>query len=108
MIRPYDRLLIDPRSGALKLVGTGPLAESFPYISLDRGGHFLLGASYGGNLVSVNPVGADGRVEEPLQAFRPRAMRIQSVPTTRTALRSRRTLAPTRCSSFFSTRRADV
>src|SRR5215471_19203472 len=35
---------IDPGSGALKLVGTGPLAESFPYSSLDRGGRFLLGA----------------------------------------------------------------
>jgi 6-phosphogluconolactonase len=58
---------IDPGSGALKLVGTGPLAESLPYISLDRGGRFLLGASYGANLVSVNPVGADGRVGEPLQ-----------------------------------------
>src|SRR5262245_8750825 len=52
---------IDPGSGALKLVGTGPLAESFPYISFDRGGRFLLGASYGAHLVSVNSVGADGR-----------------------------------------------
>jgi 6-phosphogluconolactonase len=60
---------IDPRSGELKLVGTGPLAESFPYISLDRGGRFLFGASYGANLISVNPVGADGRVGEPLQVI---------------------------------------
>src|SRR5262245_14891333 len=59
---------IDPRSGALKLVGTGPLAESLPYISLDRSGRFLLGASYGANLVSVNPV-EDGRVGEPLQVI---------------------------------------
>src|SRR5438876_3184703 len=60
---------IDRRNGSLKLVGTGPLAESFPYISLDRTGRFLLGASYGGHLVSVNPVGADGRVGEPLQVI---------------------------------------
>src|SRR5437870_3179541 len=60
---------IDRRSGALKLVGIGPLAESFPYISLDRTGRFLLGASYGGHLVSVNPVGTDGRVGEPLQVI---------------------------------------
>jgi 6-phosphogluconolactonase len=66
---------IDRTSGALTLVGTGPLAESFPYISLDRRGRFLLGASYGANLVSVNPVGADGRVGEPLQV----------VPTARNA-----------------------
>src|SRR2546428_10222859 len=60
---------IDRRSGALQLVGTGPLAESFPYIHLDRTGRYLLGASYGGHLVSVNPVGADGRVREPLQVI---------------------------------------
>ena len=58
---------IDPGSGELKPVGTAPLAESFPYISLDRSGRFLFGASYSANLISVNPVGADGRVGEPLQ-----------------------------------------
>src|SRR6266480_1846876 len=60
---------IDRRSGALQLVGTGPLAESLPYISLDRSGRYLLGASYGGHLVSVNPVDADGHVGEPLQVI---------------------------------------
>src|ERR671929_766681 len=65
---------IDPKSGELKPIGTGPLAESFPYISLDHRGRFLFGASYGANLVSVNSV-ADGRVGEPLQ----------TVPTARNA-----------------------
>src|SRR6516165_10304973 len=67
--KPYQAFSysIDPGSGALKLVGTGPLAESFPYISLDRDGRFLFGASYGANLVSVNSVGVDGRVEDPLR-----------------------------------------
>jgi 6-phosphogluconolactonase len=60
---------IDRASGALTLVGTGPLAESFPYISFDRSGRFLFGASYGGYLVSVNPVGADGRVGAPMQVI---------------------------------------
>jgi 6-phosphogluconolactonase len=75
--KPYRAYsyLIDRASGDLKLVGTGQLAESFPYISFDRSGRFLFGASYGGNLVSVNPVGADGRVGEPLQV----------VPTARNA-----------------------
>ena len=74
--KPYRALSygIDPKSGELKPVGAGPLAESFPYISLDRRGRFLFGASYGANLVSVNPV-ADGRVGEPLQ----------TVPTARNA-----------------------
>ena len=69
--KPYQAYTygIDRSSGALNLVGTGPLAESFPYVALDRGGRFLLGASYGAHLVSVNPVGADGRVGEPLQVI---------------------------------------
>jgi 6-phosphogluconolactonase len=66
---------IDRATGALTLVGTGPLAESLPYIFHDRTGRFLLGASYAGHMVSVNPVGADGRVGEP----------IQTIPTARNA-----------------------
>jgi len=61
---------IDPGTGALKPLSTAPLAESFPYISLDRNGRFLFGASYGAHLVSVNAVGGDGRVfAEPLQVI---------------------------------------
>jgi 6-phosphogluconolactonase len=75
--KPYQAYsyAIDQRTGNLNLVGTGPLAESFPYISLDRSGRFLLGGSYGANLVSVNPVGADGRIGGPMQV----------VPTARNA-----------------------
>ena len=58
---------IDRASGGLTLIGTGALADSFPYIVHDRTGRFLLGASYGGHMISVNPIGADGRVGEPLQ-----------------------------------------
>ena len=60
---------IDASSGALTQVASGPLAESLPYIFFDRTGRFLLGASYGAHLVSVNPVGADGRVGEPMQVI---------------------------------------
>jgi 6-phosphogluconolactonase len=60
---------IDRATGALKLVGTAPLAESLPYIKFDKTGRYLLGASYGGHLVSVNPVGADGRIGEPMQVI---------------------------------------
>jgi 6-phosphogluconolactonase len=74
---------IDKSSGALNLVGTGTLAESYPYISLDRGGRFLLGASYGANQVGVNPVGADGRVGEPLQVI-PTARNAHSIRTDNT------------------------
>jgi len=61
---------IDARTGELTPFSTSPLAESFPYISLDRTGRYLFGASYGGHVVSVNAVGPDGRVSiEPLQVL---------------------------------------
>ena len=61
---------IDPGTGALKLLSISPLAESFPYISLDKTGRFLFGASYGAHLISVNAVGGDGRVaDQPLQVI---------------------------------------
>ncbi len=61
---------IDPGSGALAPLAVSPLAESFPYIALDRTGRTLFGASYQAHLVSVNAVGADGRVAAaPLQVI---------------------------------------
>ena len=61
---------IDRGTGELKQLSSAPLADSFPYISLDRTGRFLLGASYGGNVVSVNAVESDGRVAvEPMQVI---------------------------------------
>jgi 6-phosphogluconolactonase len=61
---------INSSNGELTLVSASPLAESFPYISLDQTGRFLFGASYGGHLISVNAVGEDGRVSaEPLQVI---------------------------------------
>src|SRR4051812_30017312 len=56
---------IDAATGSLKPLGSAPLAESAPYITYDRTGRFLLSASYAGNLVSVNPARADGRIEAP-------------------------------------------
>jgi 6-phosphogluconolactonase len=74
---------IDKSSGALNLVGKGPLAESYPYITIDRTGRFLLGASYGANQVGVNPIGADGRVGEPLQVI-PTARNAHAIRTDNT------------------------
>jgi 6-phosphogluconolactonase len=68
-----------------KLVPSGkaPLPESFPYITLDRTGRFLLGASYGGSMISVNAVGPDGRVGEALQVM-PTARKAHAIITDRT------------------------
>ena len=74
---------IDRGTGALKLVGTGTLAESFPYITHDRTGRWLLSASYGGNLVSVNPIRPDGTVGDPQQII-PTARNAHAIITDRT------------------------
>ena len=58
---------IDPRTGTLTRVGEGPLPESMAYIASDRSGRFLFSASYGGNLIAVNPIGADGVVHSAQQ-----------------------------------------
>jgi 6-phosphogluconolactonase len=74
---------IDRATGALKQVGSGPLAESFPYITHDRTGRYLLSASYGAHLVSVNPVNADGTVGAPLQVI-PTARNAHAIITDKT------------------------
>jgi 6-phosphogluconolactonase len=67
---------IDAKSGELAPIGKAPLAESFPYISLDRTGKTLFGASYGGHLVSANALGKEGL---------PSAAAPQVIPTARNA-----------------------
>ena len=70
--KPYSVIAysIDSGTGELRPLSSSPLAESFPYISLDKTGRFLFGASYAGHLISVNAVGRDGRVAaEPLQVI---------------------------------------
>jgi 6-phosphogluconolactonase len=58
---------IDGKTGKLKLVGPGPLADSMAYIVTDRSGKFLLSASYPGHKVTVSPIGADGVVQAATQ-----------------------------------------
>jgi 6-phosphogluconolactonase len=60
---------IDRKTGALTQLGVAPLAESLPYICVDKTGRYLLGASYGGSLVSVNPIGKNGKVGAPKQVI---------------------------------------
>src|SRR6266850_4095474 len=83
--KPYEAYTyaIDKKSGALKLIGKGPLAESYPYITIDATGRYLLGASYGANQVGVNPIGKDGKVGEPLQVI-PTARNAHAIRTDNT------------------------
>lgn len=54
---------IDARTGELTRIGTAPLPDSMAHIVTDRTGHWLFGASYGGNKTSVSPIGEDGVVK---------------------------------------------
>jgi 6-phosphogluconolactonase len=82
---PYSvvTFTIDRKTGKLTLVGPGPLVDSMAYISTDHTGKFLLSASYGGNKVTVNPIGPNGVVLEATQtiATEPNAHCIVADPT---------------------------
>ncbi len=83
--KPYEAYTyaIDSKSGELKLVGKGPLAESYPYISIDQHRPLSARASYGANQVGVNPVGKDGKVGAPIQVI-PTARNAHSIRTDNT------------------------
>src|SRR5229473_2047587 len=87
---PYSAVTfaIDAKTGKLTLVGQGPLADSMAYVVTDRSGKFLLGASYGGNKVSVNPIGPDGVVQPAQQIVetQPNAHCIMPDPSNRYVL----------------------
>jgi len=74
---------IDGKTGALKQLSTAPLAESLPYIAIDKTGRYLLGASYGAHLVSVNAVAKGGKVSEPIQVI-PTARNAHAIITDKT------------------------
>ena len=54
---------IDPATGRLRHIASGPLADSLAYIAVDRTGRYLLGASYPGNRITVNPIDPAGTVQ---------------------------------------------
>lgn len=61
---------INPTSGRLEHVGNGRLADSMAFLSIDRTGRFLFGASYPGHKISVSPIGPRGIVQ-PTQQILP-------------------------------------
>ncbi len=76
---------IDPRDGTLAPLGEAPLAQSLAHIAVDGSGRWLFGASYGGSLLTLNPLGADGRPEAPCwqQATGPKAHAMRAAPGNR-------------------------
>jgi 6-phosphogluconolactonase len=57
---------IDPTSGKLKYLGSGPLVDSMAYIATDRTGRFLFAASYPGHKLTVSPISTNG-IMQPTQ-----------------------------------------
>lgn len=60
---------IHPANGALTYIASGPLADSMAYLVTDRTGRFLLGASYPGHKLTVNPIGPPGAVQPSQQVL---------------------------------------
>lgn len=62
-------LSIDGKTGLLSERGSAPLPNSMANISLDKSGHYLFAASYGGNIVSISPLDANGVPKEATQVL---------------------------------------
>jgi 6-phosphogluconolactonase len=85
--KPYRVLsfAINPLDGRLIQLGTSPLADSMAYVSTDATGRYLFSASYGGNLLAVNSIGADGVAGAVQQTIKtgPMAHAIRNAPDNR-------------------------
>jgi 6-phosphogluconolactonase len=51
---------IDQATGRLEFLATVPLPDNMAYLATDKIGRFLLGASYTGDKISINPIGPQG------------------------------------------------
>lgn len=60
---------IDSGTGKLEMLSTVPLAESMAFISTDWTGRFLFGASFGSDIISVNPIGRNGFAQAEVTAL---------------------------------------
>ena len=81
---------LDANSGALSRLGEAPLPHSMANIATDRSGRWLLSASYGGHLVAVSAIGADGAAHAATQVLPtgPNAHAICTDPSNRFAFAS--------------------
>jgi 6-phosphogluconolactonase len=64
---PVVSFAIDPATGALAQIGSTNVPATTPYLSMDRTGRFLLGASYQGFLLWVGAIDPQGRMKGPVQ-----------------------------------------
>ncbi len=70
--KPYQvvSFSIEPVTGHLKPLAQAPLAESLAYLSTDRSGRFLMGASYGADLLSLQPIDTQHRPSDSIQTYK--------------------------------------
>ncbi|KFE56462.1 6-phosphogluconolactonase [Pseudomonas syringae] len=78
---------IDPENGHLSERSRGPLAESLAYLSTDRSGHYLMGASYGADAVTVQAIDKTYKPDEKIQTYKtgPHAHSVRTDPSNRFA-----------------------
>lgn len=62
---PLSAFALEPACGKLRLLESVALPVPMAYLSVTRGGRFLLGASYDGALLTVNRIETDGRIRIP-------------------------------------------
>jgi 6-phosphogluconolactonase len=63
-------LAVDAAAGTLTLLATAPLPDNTAYLSTDKTGRFLFGASYSGDTISVQAIGEQGVVQaRPVQVI---------------------------------------
>jgi 6-phosphogluconolactonase len=74
---------IDSACGTLIPMQTAPLADNMAYLSIDRRGRFLFGASYSGSRISVNAIGSNGEVDATPLAVIPTGKNAHAVATDR-------------------------
>jgi 6-phosphogluconolactonase len=62
---PYSvsSFAVNLQNGKLTFLKTAPLADNMAYLSIDRGGRYLLAASYAGHKISVNALSPSGEVD---------------------------------------------
>ena len=69
---------VDCASGLLAFLSATRLPDQMCYITTDKTGRFLLGASYQGSLIAVHAIGADGLVQaDPRRRFGPHLPQLQ-------------------------------
>ncbi|MGV6397352.1 lactonase family protein [Pseudomonas caspiana] len=78
---------IDPKNGHLSELSRGPLAESLAYLSTDRSGHYLMGASYGADAVTVQAIDKAYKPDEKIHTYKtgPHAHSVRTDPSNRFA-----------------------